>query len=259
MTWNENQSTMNLYRKIFPSEIRYWIYKLRHRKEFEALLTANYPSDKGDFSLVPYSEKKSIFVHITKAAGTSLALSVFGKLPYHYTARQYRVIFGRKRFNAFYKFTFVRNPWDRLYSAYSYLKGGGWNAEDAQWAQDNLSEFDNFNDFVLNWLTPERLYSHIHLWPQLDFICDDRKRPIIDELFYFESIEDGFQAISRRIGVENELSHTNASKRVGYRDVYSKEAIDKVALLYAEDIHCLGYEFSKYEKKSIINKEFVSS
>lgn len=248
---------MSFYHKLVPPEMRYWIYKFRNPNKFKTILTANYPSEKGDFSLAPYNEKQAIFVHITKAAGTALALSIFGKLPYHYTAWQYRVIFGRKKFQQYYKFTFVRNPWDRLYSAYSYLKGGGWNDQDAAWATEHLSQINDFNDFVINWLTPDRLYAHIHFWPQVDFICDNKGTPIIDDLFYFESIETDFQAIKKKIGAKKELAHINASKRIGYQEVYSPEAIERVAQLYAQDIKCLGYKFDSFDRKRIAGTEFV--
>lgn len=247
----------DLYHRFVSEERRFWLYKLRHYKETNALKHNVFPSDKGDFSLRRYFENECVFVHITKAAGTSLALSLFGELPYHYTASQYRVIYGRKDFNRFYKFTFVRNPWDRLYSAYSYLKGGGWNEDDKNWAKEHLAGVEDFNSFVMDWLTPEKLSSHIHLWPQSKFICDHKGTPIIDHLGYFETIAEDFTTVQQKLGLPPKtLKHTNASKRISYTDIYSPEAIAKVRELYKQDIENFGYDFDSYARKKIQNQQF---
>ena len=246
-----------IYNKLLSPERRFWLYKQRHKQDIAALRSVTHPSPKGDFSLKPFDEKQAIFVHITKSAGTSVALSLFGKLPYHYRAWEYRVIFGRQDFEKYFKFAFVRNPWDRLYSAFSFLKGGGWNDDDKKWADENLSNIKDFNDFVLNWLTSERLYSYIHFWPQSDFICDRKNNPMIDYLGYFESIGDDFEYIAHKINSVGSLKHTNASKRLGYTSVYNDEAINKVAALYATDIKNFGYTFDGLNRKQIKNGSFV--
>lgn len=241
-----------LYNRVLSEERRYWLYKLRHPGQFEHLRQRVNQHPKGDFSIKPFSDKQAIFVHITKAAGTSTALSLFGALPYHYTAWQYRVIFGRKAFNQYFKFTFVRNPWDRLYSAFSFLKNGGWDENDRVWAEANLANIDDFNDFVLNWMTPDRLYSHIHFWPQSRFILDKNGKLLVDYIGYFETIEEDFAFLAKRLNPEASLSHTNASPRQDYRSVYSSAAVQKVKELYSQDIELLGYDFNGIQEKRIV-------
>ena len=245
------------YNKLFSDETRFWLYSLRHRAEINALRSAVNPSEKGDFSLRSCDKHQCIFVHITKSAGTSVAKSLFGELPYHYTASQYRVIFGRRRFNSYYKFAFVRNPWDRLYSAYSYLKGGGWDEKDQAWCDDNISHITDFNDFVLNWLNSSRLDSHIHFWPQSKFLCDSRGNPMIDRLYYFETLEPDFSHITSKLELDSMLQKTNASKRGSYRDIYNSESIRKIRTLYKQDIENFGYHFDSYDRKSIVEGRFI--
>jgi hypothetical protein len=246
-----------LYHALFSDETRFWIYKLRHKAEVKSLRSVVNPSDKGDFSLRSYDKYECIFVHITKSAGTSVATSLFGQLPYHYTASQYRVIFGRKCFDKYYKFAFVRNPWDRLYSAYSYLKGGGWNDKDQAWTDDNIAHITNFNDFVLDWLNLERLNSHIHFWPQSKFLCDSKGEPIVDKLYYFETIQTDFSHVTNKLQLDKVLQNTNASKRESYRIVYNSESIAKVYELYKQDIENFGYHFDSYDRKDIVEGRFV--
>jgi hypothetical protein len=247
----------SIYHRLFPYETRFYLYKLRNAKEVASLKYKIFPSSKGDFSLRHFYDNKCIFVHITKAAGTSLAMSLFGELPYHYTAQQYRVIYGKKDFNQFYKFTFVRNPWDRLYSAYSFLKEGGWNDSDSLWAEKNLGEIDDFQEFVCEWLSEEKLNSHIHLWPQSKFVCDRYNHPIVNYLGYFETIQDDFKIILNKLKLpERDLKHTNSSKRIRYTDVYTADMIDKVSHLYCQDIVNFGYSFESFSRTQVSNKRF---
>jgi len=232
-----------LYDLVIPEKLRFKIYGCRNPSEVEELRNAIFPSPKGSYSLKPYYDSNTIFVHITKSAGTSIAKSLYGSLPYHYTASQYQVIFGPKRFRKCFKYTFVRNPWDRIYSAFTYLKGGGWNEDDKKWAEDNLSGIDDFNVFILDWLTPKRLESHIHFWPQLKFLTDWKGKVLVDYIGHFETIELDFQAICLKTGLQGSLMHTNASNRNSYTDIYSEAAIAKVAYLYKKDIASFGYTF----------------
>lgn len=241
-----------IYNHILSDESRYWLYKIQHPKKFEDLLTRVNQHPKGAFSIKGFSEREVIFIHITKSAGTSIALSLFGALPYHYTAWQYRVIFGRKAFNRYFKFTFVRNPWDRLYSAYNYLKNGGWDENDKLWAEENWADITSFDEFVLEWLTPERLNSHLHLRPQYYFLLDRRGNVLVDYLGYFETINDDFATIARRVNPAATLAHTNASPRGSYRKAYSQEAKQKVATLYQRDIALFGYQFDGFHRKKVV-------
>lgn len=243
-----------MYHALIPYEFRYLFYKFRNPKKFQLLRRQVFPSPKGNFSLRAFDRYQCLFIHITKSAGTSVAKSLFGELPYHYTAIQYRVIFGRKAFDDYFKFAFVRNPWDRLYSAYCYLKGGGWEDADRAWFQDNISQLSDFNSFVLDWLKPERLCSHLHLRPQSDFICDRKHKPLIDYLGYFETLPQDFSLVSRKIGTKSQLAHVNASKRADYRDIYTLAAIDKVLTLYRQDIENFGYRFDCLETRMTISK-----
>jgi hypothetical protein len=238
-----------LYREIIPYELRFLLYKLRHPSEFRILRSTVYPSPKGDFSLGAFDRHQCIFIHIPKSAGTSVAKSLFGELPYHYSAIQYRVIFGRRAFNRYFKFAFVRNPWDRLYSAYSYLRGGGWNEKDREWFQKNISHLNEFNKFVLEWLEEDRLKDHMHLKPQSDFICDVMGRPLLNYLAYFETLTVDFENIAKILGSQAALYHVNASKREDYREIYTQDAIDKVRRIYQQDIDNFGYEFDRIKER----------
>ena len=242
-----------IYHASISYETRLWLYKLRHRKQYERLRSVVHRSPKGDFSLKPFDEQQCIFVHITKTAGTSISKSLFGYLPYHYTATDYRVIYGRPTFKQYFKFAFVRNPWDRLYSAYRYLKAGGWNEKDQLWAETHLGAFDDFNSFIKHWLTEEHIEGHIHFRPQYRFICDTKSRLLIDYLGYFETINDDFEKISKKLKIDASIGRHNANPGNSYRDVYDDESRDIVASVYSTDIKLFGYEFDGIRERKTIN------
>lgn len=241
-----------LYNSLLPYETKRRLHKIRHLRGYKALRRTIHSSPKGDFSLKPYDENKCIFIHITKTAGTSVAKSLFGYLPYHYKAIDYRVIYGRKTFEQYFKFAFVRNPWDRLYSAFRYLKTGGWNHEDKEWSKKNLSTFDNFTDFVKQWLNKDNIQQHLHFIPQHQFICDGKGNIIIDYLAYFETINDDFHKIAERLNINASIGHHNASPPDSYKEAYTEETRKIVANIYEKDIALFGYKFDGIEKRRIL-------
>lgn len=248
-------SIIKYYHKLIPIELRMRFYKIRNPREYEELRSNVFPSPKGDFSLKAYDENKTIFVHITKTAGTSVAKSLFGYLPYHYTSIDYRVIYGKKAFNNYFKFAFVRNPWDRLYSAYRYLKSGGWNDEDKKWSEANLSRYNDFNHFILDWLTPQNITKHIHFKPQYEFICDTKENILIDYIAYFETINEDFNYIAEQLNLDVALGTHNANPGESYKTIYSKEAIEKVRSIYKKDIELFGYNFEGIESRLRLHKK----
>lgn len=197
------------------------------------------------YSLEGFDKHECIFVHIPKCAGISIAKSLFGNLGGgHYTIRRYQLIFNETEFEQYFKFTFVRNPWDRLVSAFCFLRNGGINQRDGRWAARHLGRFDDFNEFVCRWVNPRNIYRGIHFVPQFEFLRVSDETPAVDFVGRFENIESDFQQIAERIGLRPSLSkHNSQSARQDYRAFYSDEAAEIVANAYATDIDLFGYKF----------------
>ena len=66
-------------------------------------------------------EHQVIFIHIPKAAGTSVARALFGAASRHVPYGEYERATPDK-FRRYFKFSFVRNPWDRKVSLYHYVR-----------------------------------------------------------------------------------------------------------------------------------------
>ena len=104
-----------LAKELLPSEN---YYDLAHWRYFQR-------NKRARANLTDFVETGSVFVHIPKAAGCSVGLALYPRgWGGHRTLRDFRVIFGRRLWS-FYRFTFVRNPFTRLVSAYDYLSKGG--------------------------------------------------------------------------------------------------------------------------------------
>ena len=101
-----------------------------------------------------YIDEKLLFIHIPKAAGVSVHKTLFGidSPGHHLTASIHKSRFSKKEWDQTFKFTFVRNPYSRLYSAYNYLSQGGRRRDLDKEYQCKLNTYESFDAFVINGL-----------------------------------------------------------------------------------------------------------
>lgn len=194
-----------------------------------------------------FDETRSIFVHIPKTAGVSLTRSLYGtRAGRHASIATYQMAFPAKDFYAYFKFTFVRNPWDRLYSAYRFLSAGAMGERhDLAWIEANLSGARDFEDFVMNHLTRPEIRSFVHFRDQESFLRDVvTKRVGVDFVGRFETLSEDFAIAAARIGRDTTLPHLNRTKVAGsYRDAYSTKMARRAGEVYAVDAALFGYDF----------------
>ncbi|MCB0647531.1 MAG: sulfotransferase family 2 domain-containing protein [Saprospiraceae bacterium] len=210
-------------------------------------------SDRPSHTLKPFDKTKSIFVHIPKAAGISLSTSLYGKVTgSHLPISKYQLIYSKAEFESYFKFTLTRNPWDRVFSAFNFLKKGGRNAEDADWAQKYLSEFTLFEDFLDSWVNEKTIWSYIHFYPQHYFILvPGKSKSPLDFIGKVETIEQDYSFIASKIEGAGSLEHLNASvegKSKDYRNIYLPRHIDLISKIYKRDIDLFSYTFEGIKK-----------
>ncbi len=192
------------------------------------------------------NEYGAIFIHIPKAAGTSIYTSLFGTLGGgHMSAKRYKIMFGPMKFNAYYKFTFVRNPYDRVLSAYNFLKKGGMNSYDKKFADTNIIQYKNFDDFVINGLNVKKdIQNWIHFVPQYKFLMIDND---INGIFIgkLENIDQDFKYISNVLGIKAELKKTNSSNtEINYKEFYRNDEVKQIIeRIYEKDLQFFDYKF----------------
>lgn len=189
------------------------------------------------------NEHRAIFIHLPKTAGTSVSRALGLQGSRHVPSEQYRIA-NPAKFSRFFKFAFVRNPYDRLLSSYAFLKGGGMNADDMRFAEAHVTPHDSFEHFVIEGLSrrPE-IQEWVHLRPQCTFVCDSRGHNLMDFTGRFERIGEDYARIAARLGKPIELPVTNRSQRGDYREAYTPAMIDIVRRLYAADLETFNYEF----------------
>ena len=68
-------------------------------------------------------------------------------------------------FHTYFKFTFVRNPWDRLVSAYEYLRVGVGAAEYDKTLSNTVTSLGSFARF-LDWIEETEGGAGLHFYPQ---------------------------------------------------------------------------------------------
>ena len=203
------------------------------------------------YSYKSFDQYQCIFVHIPKAAGVSVCRTLFGNLGGgHSTIEHYQIVFSKNEFDRYFKFTFVRNPWSRIFSAYNFLKKGGMNEVDRRWAATNIASYKNFDDFIKGWLSIPGIEKYKHFRPQYEFLCIPGSYKLsVDFLGFFENIQNDFECIKNKLALDASLTIKHENKtasddsQLDYRDFYTNETRDIVAEIYKRDIDLLGYNF----------------
>ena len=184
---------------------------------------------------------RCIFIHIPKAAGTSVALSLFQSSSRHFTYTQY-LRANPGKFRSYFKFAFVRNPWDRLVSTYFFLTNGGSNEVDREWSERYLFRFRDFRQFVAEGLARPEIHSWVHFRPQADFILSPENAVMVDFVGRYENLQADYEAVANRLGIAQCLVRHNAGTHPAFEQCYSPETALEVGRIYARDAEVFGYQ-----------------
>jgi hypothetical protein len=199
--------------------------------------------------LTPWNTRhRVLFIHIPKNAGTAVdAMLQMERCPdYHAPACAYLAA-DPAFFNGAYKFCVIRNPWDRLVSAFHYMLSSPLKT-DMRWREAHLAGLTSFPEFAERLTHPAfraAAFSNFVFRPQWHFIADWRGRIIIDNLIRFETLDRELAAVAARLGVELSNRRLNASAHAPYQSYYDARSKDIVTRLYRRDIKLLGYRFDE--------------
>lgn len=186
---------------------------------------------------------RCIFIHIPKTAGTSVLASLAGQnfCRDHVRFSEFKRV-DPLRFESYFKFCFVRNPYDRLVSCYEYLKAGGNKRDDLYFKELLANYYPSFDSFVLHYLDQHKIHEHILFQPQYIFIFNCRGECEVDFVGRYESISSDFSIVCEKLRVTLELPSENASLREPYKSYYSNESVrKKVYNLYLKDFVTFNY------------------
>jgi hypothetical protein len=140
---------------------------------------------------------------------------------------------NRNQYNSYFKFTVIRNPWDRVYSWYKGV------VRDPKICKNyGVKENIRFTDFV------KKFAGKKHLKPQTYWIRDYNGKIDMDYIIRFENLQEGFNEAMNILGMEDwSLPHELKSKKDNYREKYDKNAKEIVQQTYKEEIVLFNYRF----------------
>jgi len=226
---------------------------------------------------------KFVYVHIPKVAGSSINDTLkdeyferdnlthpsldpdnisFDPAPPHMRMSDYHKygLLNQEQYNTYFKFTFVRNPWDRIVSEYRYRQ---------------YPRIFSFKEFIMHHLpVPSWSDEYCHIIPQYDFIYNMDGVIEVDFVGKFERIQSDFNIICDKLELPTKpLFHKNKSSKTfnlntniienlrfikslinknrrrntfsHYTEYYDNESIDLIAHLYKNDINSFGYQFGE--------------
>ncbi|MBK0382514.1 adenylyl-sulfate kinase [Pedobacter sp. SD-b] len=214
-------------------------------RDVQAILKKEFTKSNSNYSIAPYIKHQCLFVHIPKSGGISINRSLFCNLGTGHTPIwQFQKQLGEQAFNNFFKFTFVRNPWDRLVSAFLFLKKGGLNEADKLWSENNLKDYHDFESFVKNWVNEKNIFSYVHFIPQHYFLCVNGSKPLVDFIGKYENIEIDFKYVADKLNIKAPLQKLNVNETKNhYSNYYNEETISIVKDVYKRDIELFDYSF----------------
>jgi hypothetical protein len=183
-----------------------------------------------------------VFIHIPKAAGSSVSESIYGSRIGHHTYRQFQY---QLKMEEFFVFSVVRDPYDRLSSAYTFLKAGGQagNSRDLEFKTKVLGRYETFSEFVREWVNVgNNIYSFMHFVPQVEFLKDRNGSLALDYIARFERLDEDMAVVSAETGRAIDIKHVNKTIRdKPYEDYYDPELREIVSRKYSDDFSRLGY------------------
>jgi len=210
--------------------------------------------------LVSY-EAGFLFIHVDRAAGTSIQLALqpyaarrrgsrlrrrlmwLGgvnrlsrlhralEFPEHVTARAVKKCLPPELHAHLFKFAFVRNPWDRLVSRHAHLLQ----------SQDHprhrlVKKLGSFENYLAWEIARQKMHQHAYLYGA-------RGECLVDFIGYYERLDEDFAKVCERLKIGADLPRVNTSVHRDYRQCYTPATRDLVARHFRRDIELFGYEF----------------
>lgn len=212
------------------------------------------------------SDPRFIFVHIPKTAGTSIEEAVYQYQDFavtdeniHQPLIQFREYLTHEEYDDAFKFCFVRNPFDLIYSTWKYWTfNNGLNVSFEDWViwryegrmSDGVKFLEHesyrFNDeaSMLSELTISWFMNRV---PQTYWFVDEYGHILTDYIGSFEYLQQDFNEIVNHLKLTDVyLPHANVSRHGDerdYRQYYSERTRKIIEDRFALDLAIFGYSF----------------
>lgn len=151
----------------------------------------------------------------------------------HIALRQVLTVLGEETFRSYFKFAFVRNPFDRFVSYCAFMVRG----------DDTFQRRPR--DVMRHFLFDAPPEGHVLFAPQAALLVDrDSQSLLTDAVGRVEDMQESYAAICARIGIAaRPLDRINGTAHDDYRGYYDTPLVEAVAARYAIDLALFGYDF----------------
>ena len=155
---------------------------------------------------------------------------------HHFRARDFQK--GITRYDEYFSFATIRNPWDRMVSFYEYEKKNGQNIEIiSKMSFKEYVEYKSRNSFrnvsQMSWITDNR----------------DHTKIIVDHLVRLERIEEDLKLVVDKFGFDPEIKigrkNKSRPKNQPYQYYYTNYTKELVRHHFRCDINQFEYEFEE--------------
>lgn len=139
-----------------------------------------------------------------------------------------------KKWRQYFKFGFVRNPWDRVVSLY--LRKEGIQMSDKMSFEEFIHWIENSSDTSIH---PSQHKN------QLDWFLNEKGDISVDFIGKFENLNKDWEIIQKKLDIQSSLPHKNQNitKKKHYSEYYNKETKDIIYEKFKVDIEYFKYNF----------------
>ena len=138
----------------------------------------------------------------------------------------------KEKFDRYFKFAFVRNPWERLVSEYEFILKSQTHGRHAR-----VKKLGGFKQFIYMQIPRRDAY-------QVNMLCDRQGTLLMDFIGKMENLESDWQTVCDRIGIPvQKLPRKKFIKREHFSKYYNDETRQLVARHWAREIELFDYSF----------------
>ena len=148
--------------------------------------------------------------------------------------QRWHKLFNQTDYEKAFKFTVVRNPYDKVVSAFFALQQLS--------KRGTISEEETFQHFVKTTLKKigPSFDRHFEIqYPRVYF----NNKIYVNYIARFENIKKDWIIIANTLGCSKTLPHKNKSKHDLYRKYYDKESKAIIKEIYKQDLELFGYAY----------------
>ena len=193
----------------------------------------------------PYYIPQMICHRISHLTGHKLGV----KLPRHAPVIAAEHMLKGPHFDSLFKFAFVRNPWDRLVSAYCHFQ----REQKSLLRENNIRSMPDFTEWILGDSIDYRGEAGEFIRSirrtQFEHLINLHHQIVVDFIGRYERLAADFELLCKKLELPHvPLPHKRNSKRSSsYVQQYDVLSRDRVAEFYHRDVETFGYGFGQAE------------